>query len=711
MGRTKMREKIISLAILLLVIGVLVFAGSFEEDVQLPEKFDKWLKEEVVYIITPAEKDVFLKLETDRERDLFIDEFWRQRDPTPGTSRNEAKEEHFKRIQFVNETFGQLSPLKGWQTDRGKTYIVLGSPYHMERFHTIDTYPIELWYYHGDPKLGQPPVFRLLFFRRGGAGEYELYSPMSDGPKDLVHFVLNDPDQKTMLTQDILMGTTQERFDSTVDPLDREAYKILKNQVSYELAEAAFSNFPGRDGPQNRLPSEIMVQQMETLPHRKVEDDYAFDFLEHKAVVEVSYSVHFMGNQNLVNVIQDPTGLFFVNYTIVPDSLSVDTFQDKYFTNLRLSLRVTDTEGHTIFQRERNVPVELREKELKLIGEKPFHLCDSFPLISGQYKLNLLMENTVTKEFTSFEKDIYVPDPDYLNMSMPIFSRLVYKGMPQGQAVRAYQIGDVQIYPSLKNTFHVKDTLYVFFQLFGMSFQQKEDGELEFVFFRGDQPFRTVRKKISEYRSARDFLEEFSLEDFSDGQYALKVALLDKEGNELLQAKRDFSVARKAQPGAWYVAQTNPQVDDPFYHFARGNQLLNKREMGQALDELRKAHEGSPESVEYALSYGRALLIAENFTEVIKVLTPYAAAGKEEFDLFYYLGEAAKRIGEQEAAIGYYQNAINQKGNVVEILNSIGSCYLELGNKGEALRAWEKSLEVNPNQEKIKKIVEELKRK
>jgi len=706
-----MREKIISLAILILVVGVLVFAGSFEEDVQLPEKFDKWLKEEVVYIITPAEKDVFLKLETDRERDLLIDEFWRQRDPTPGTSRNEAKEEHYKRIQFVNETFGQLSPLKGWQTDRGKTYIVLGSPYHMERFHTIDTYPIELWYYHGDPKLGQPPVFRLLFFRRGGAGEYELYSPMSDGPKDLVHFVLNDPDQKTMLTQDILMGTTQERFDSTVDPLDREAYKILKNNVSYELAEAAFSNFPGRDGPQNRLPSEIMVQQMETLPHRKVEDDYAFDFLEHKAVVEVSYSVHFMGNQNLVNVIQDPTGLFFVNYTIVPDSLSVDTFQDKYFTNLRLSLRVTDTEGHTIFQRERNVPVELKEKELKLIGEKPFHLCDSFPLISGQYKLNLLLENTVTKEFTSFEKDIYVPDPDYLNMSMPIFSRLVYKGMPQGQAVRAYQIGNVQIYPSLENTFHVKDTLYVFFQIFGMSFQQKEEGELEFVFFRGDQPFRTVRKKISEYESTRDYLEEFSLEDFSDGRYALKVALLDKEGNELLQANKDFSVARKAQPGAWYVAQTNPQVGDPFYSFARGNQLLNKREMGQALDELRKAHEGSPESMEYALSYGRALLIAENFTEVIRVLTPYAAAGKEEFDLFYYLGEAAKRIGEPEAAIGYYQNALNQRGNVMEILNSIGSCYLELGNKREALRAWEKSLEINPDQETIKKIVEELKKK
>ena len=453
-----------------------------------------------------------------------------------------------------------------------------------------------------------------------------------------------------------------------------------------------------------------MVQQMETLPHRNVQDDYAYEFLEHKAVVKVSYSAHFMGNQNLVNVVQDPTGLFFVNYTIVPDSLSVDTFQDKYFTNLKLSLRVTDPGGQTIFQRERNVPLELREKELKIIGERPFHLCDSFPLILGQYKLNLLLENTVTKEFTSFERDIYVPDPDYLNMSLPIFSRLVYKGLPQGQAVRAYQIGDAQIYPSLKNTFHVKDTLYVFFQIFGMSFQQQEKGMLEFIFLRGEKAFRTVRKKVSEYTNARDYLEEFSLGDFSDGQYTLKVALLDKEGNELLQAKRDFSVSRQPQLGSWYVFQKNPPVEDPFYNFTRGNQLLNKREVEKAVDELRKAHEGRPESLEYALSYGRALLVAENFKEVINALTPYAAAGKEKFELFYYLGEAAKRIGEPEAAIGYYQKAITQKGNVVEILNSIGSCYLELGNKGEALRAWEKSLEINPDQKAIREAINKLKK-
>jgi len=73
------------------------------------------------------------------------------------------------------------------------------------------------------------------------------------------------------------------------------------------------------------------------------------------------------------------------------------------------------------------------------------------------------------------------------------------------------------------------------------------------------------------------------------------------------------------------------------------------------------------------------------------------------------MGEAAKRIGEAEAAIGYYQKALTQKGNVVEILNSIGICYLELGNTEEALRAWDKSLEINPNQSAIRNAINKLK--
>lgn len=100
----------------------------------LPDRYKKWLTEEAVYIITPREREVFLKLKTDRERDLFSEAFWKHRNPTPGAAENSFKTEHYRRLNYANTYYGRSSPKPGWQTDRGRTYIILGEPRHIERF-------------------------------------------------------------------------------------------------------------------------------------------------------------------------------------------------------------------------------------------------------------------------------------------------------------------------------------------------------------------------------------------------------------------------------------------------------------------------------------------------------------------------------------------------------------------------------------------------
>ena len=173
----------------------------------------------------------------------------------------------------------------------------------------------------------------------------------------------------------------------------------------------------------------------------------------------------------------------------------------------------------------------------------------------------------------------------------------------------------------------------------------------------------------------------------------------------------EFRITETPLPGSWVSAQTSPPADDPFYSNIIGIQHLNKGDLDQALQELSTAYEKEPETLDYALDYSRALLISKEFKKVREILVSFVEAKDMNFDLFYYLGEASKNINQYEEAIYYYQNALSYRGNMVEILNSIGTCYLEIRNGGEALRAFEKSLEVNPNQETIKKIVEELKKK
>jgi len=704
--------------------AILLFAFIFpfilysKKNPDLPKKFQKWIKEEVVYIITPKEKEVFYKLETDRERNLFIEEFWRQRDPTPTTSRNEFKEEHYRRIEYTNKKFGRSTPLKGWRTDRGRFYIMLGRPSNVDRYISADIYPIEIWYYQGNPGLGQAPNFRLLFFQKFGAGEFELYNPLADGPKSLVPFTQRlDVLSKAKSISPLAERSPQDAEELqrlkayNLDKRDIDAYMIIKSGIGFMLAEAVFSNFPGRSGPEQLLQSSILVGEVETYPHKKVNDDYAYEFLEHKAVVEVSYSVYYMGNQSKVSIIQDPSGIFFVNYIIVPETLSVDFYQDKYFSDLKTSIRLTDAEGKTIFQRGRNVPLELRKDELKILETSSFFLYDSFPLIQGNYTFNLLFENMVTKEFTSFEKNISVPGGKNLKMSPVILSRKVNRDSPYSQSNRAFQVGNLQLYPSVNNKFLEKDNLFLFFQIYGLNQRLKEEGILEFTFYSGEQIFQTKHRNINEYKNSRDFLEEIPLDKFSPGIYTVDVSLLDREGRKYLSERKALSVTTKPFPGSWVVAQTNPPADDPYYSYILGNQFLNKGDIQKAQEELAKAYKRKPDSLDYALSYARVLLILKESQRVREILTPFDKAGKENFELYYNLGKTSQELGKLEEAVSYYQKALSHKGNVVEILNSIGECYFALGDNKQALRAWKKSLEINPKQEKIKKIIESLKEK
>src|SRR5687767_6423384 len=66
--------------------------------VEVKEVYKNWIKKDVAYIITSEEKRAFNQLKTDDERENFIENFWRRRDPNPDTEENEFREEYYERI-------------------------------------------------------------------------------------------------------------------------------------------------------------------------------------------------------------------------------------------------------------------------------------------------------------------------------------------------------------------------------------------------------------------------------------------------------------------------------------------------------------------------------------------------------------------------------------------------------------------------------------
>ena len=170
----------------------------------LAPRFKVWL-DLVNFIATAEEKQVFLKLQNDRDRDTFMGIFWQQRDPTPGTTENEYKNEIEKRFEYVNRRFNRGSSRSGWSTDMGRFYMILGEPRSIERFEeNPELFPVQVWYYSGDTAAGLPSYFNVTFFRPRGAGDWKLYNPSLDGPATLLNVkrMMNETDYQSHHGQD-----------------------------------------------------------------------------------------------------------------------------------------------------------------------------------------------------------------------------------------------------------------------------------------------------------------------------------------------------------------------------------------------------------------------------------------------------------------------------------------------------------------------------
>lgn len=143
-----------------------------EMELVISSPYSKWLNEEVVYIIDDAERAAFQGLRTDEERNRFVEDFWKRRNPSPGSLNNAFKEEHYRRIAYANEHFATGRP--GWQTDRGHMYIVYGPPDEIksEARGPGNSYALQIWTFRHIDGIGDNLSF--TFVDRRGQGDFHL---------------------------------------------------------------------------------------------------------------------------------------------------------------------------------------------------------------------------------------------------------------------------------------------------------------------------------------------------------------------------------------------------------------------------------------------------------------------------------------------------------------------------------------------------------
>jgi len=658
---------------------------------ELPQRYKTWLEEEVVYIISAIEKDVFLQLKTDRERELFIGAFWKNRDKIMGTPENEYKEEHYRRIDYANYNFGRTVAKPGWKTDRGRFYIILGKPRDIESYIGLpDIFNAEVWYCSGSTKFGLPPVFNLVFFQKRGIGEYILHSPVSDGPQALMPTYLS----------------------SATDYL--AAFRAL-SRIQPVLARASLTRIPGERSTLSygspSLASELLLPNIYTAPQKELKVTYAKKFLQFKDIIEVEYSTNYIDNDTSVKVLKDSSGTYFVHYVVELTKFSVELYKEKYSAYLKVNGNVSDLEGKTVYQYERSLSIKLDETQLKIITYTPFNLYDMFPLLPGEYKLSVIIKNEASKEFTSFEKNISIPgDDSLLQMSPLILSYKIDQVLSESKALKPFKIGNNQIYCQPNKIFHPQEKLFLVFQILGLTSSLEQNGQIKFEFLKGGEPFSTLTRKVSEYKDRIIFKEEFPLQKFPPGYYQIQVTLF--EGNqELLYGGENFEITPiSALSRPWVYSRTLLPPEDPVYSSALGKQFFNKGDMNKARIYLEDAYHKMPNSLDYATNLAKAYYNLREYKKIIQILSAFSESSNPSYEIYLFLGKSHQALGEFDKAVVIYNKAISHFGIDLNLLNSVGECYYRLGSPDEALDAWKKSLEINPDQPKIKKKIKEIKK-
>ncbi len=662
----------------------------------LPLKYQEWLKL-VSYIILPIEKDAFLQLAVDRDRDLFIESFWRQRDPTPATPQNEYKDEHLKRFQYANTFYRRGTTREGWMTDMGRIYILLGPPSSTERFEGVaGIFPCQAWYYYGDRTKGLPTYFALVFYQRGGSGEFRLYNPAADGPASLL-----------IDTRGIDLTNAEQ------------VYQKIK-ELAPTLAGVSISMIPG-EYPYNFQPSpqcNIILSNILESPKKDISPSYATHFLEYKGVVSTEYLTNYIESSASIALVKDPVlGIDFLHFSMSPKKMSIDYYQpkDEYYCNFKMSVSLRSGET-IIYQYSKDYPFYFPPANEENIRSNGIAVQDSFPVIEGRYELTVLLQNSVGKEFSIYEKEVTIPEEsDSPQIIGPV---LGYKLQDYNAVLHApFKVMDKQLSVDPNNTIASRDDLALFLSVASMKEDIWKEAQLEIQIkgSKADKPFqKNFSLKLANFIYNRILGVSFTTpaREFVPDYYEMKLSLKDGRGTVLDEAKSQFIISpAEAVPHPVTLAKTFPLANTFLYFYSLAYQYDKMNKPDKAEANFEKAYSLKPDYTEGIIDYSGFLLRVRKYDLALELAEKFKGNERFKFDYFLIKGQALAGKGAYTQAIESLLEGNKIYNSDTRLLNSLGFCYYRTSKKREALEALGASLRLNPEQKEIKELVAEIEKR
>ncbi len=500
---------------------------------ELETPYRRWLQEDVGYIITDEERQAFKRLQTDEERDQFIEQFWLRRDPTPDSLENEYKEEHYRRIAYANERFA--SGIPGWKTDRGRIYITYGPPDEREEHPsggsyerpieegggTTSTYPFEKWRYRYIEGIGTD--INIEFVDPTMTGEFRM--TMDPSEKDALLMV---PGAGLTLYEQMGLSSKTDRFNRTDGTHLGTGNQPLPSRMNEFERLEQYAKL--------QKPPEIKFKDLEAAVNSRITYN----------LLPVKVRADFMR-------MTDTTVLSSV--TVQLDNKDLQ-FQDKEGVSkamVNMYARITSMSRRTVNVWEEPVTIETPTELLGIASKRASIYSHSVYLSPGTYRLNVVVKDVVGGTMNNYETALHVPhfEDDKLGLSTVILADQIEKVPTRSIGTGQFVIGDSKVRPRVSEIFRRDEKMGIYFQIYNFGADektQKPSGDIQYEVVRNGSNEKifdfSEDLKVVPGASAQQVTVEklLPLAKLEPGQYTLKMKVTDRIRNVSVSPTATFTV-------------------------------------------------------------------------------------------------------------------------------------------------------------------------
>jgi GWxTD domain-containing protein len=497
---------------------------------ELESPYRTWLNEEVTYIISPEERTAFLQLDTNEEREQFIEQFWLRRSGNPDLPDNDFKEEHYRRIAYANEHFA--SGIPGWKTDRGRIYIIWGKPDEIESHPTggtydrpqeegggsTSTYPWETWRYRYLEGIQENVI--LEFVDPSGTGEYHLTM---------------DPSEKDALLHVPGAGLTQLESMGMASKTDR-----FTNSDGTHLGKS----LGGRSASMNEFTRLELYAKVQRPPQVKFKD---LESIVTSRIVRDQ--LRFTYRTDFLKVTNE-TVLVPVTIQVPNSQLSFQSKDGVHSAVINIFGRVSTLTGRIVQTFERSVNTDAPDSLFQQYVKRFSIYQEGLPLRPGLYRLDLVIKDVQSGNVGVVNTRLAVPrfEDEKLAASTLILADQIEHVPAKQIGTGQFVLGSSKVRPRMDGDFTTADKLGIYLQVYNFKPDEKShksSGTFLYTVKKGDQQVLQFKETTEEMKQTGDQVtieRLLPLATLTPGKYSIEISATDAVANKSISVTGEFTI-------------------------------------------------------------------------------------------------------------------------------------------------------------------------